>query len=47
MLVAAVVPSTKVVPDLFPLSLRSIPRETKKSGACPSPLRSAFGVSGP
>jgi len=39
MLVAAVAPSTKVVPDLFPLSLRSIPRGTKR--AAPAPLRCA------
>ena len=39
MLVAAVVPSTKVVTDLFPLSLRSIPRGTKR--AAPAPLRCA------
>ena len=51
MLVAAVTPTTKVGPDLFPLSHR---REgvvhssrDKKSGACPSTLRFAFGVSGP
>tara|TARA_R110002012_G_scaffold76445_1_gene192909 strand:- start:1120 stop:1647 length:528 start_codon:yes stop_codon:yes gene_type:complete len=31
MLVAAVAPSTKVVPDLFPLSLRAIPRGTKRT----------------
>ncbi len=48
MLVAAVVPSTKVVTDLFPLSHQrqevGHSSRDKKSGACPSPLRFAFGV---
>ena len=35
MLFAAVVPSTKVVPDLFPLSQRAIPRETKRAELAP------------
>jgi len=39
MLVAAVVPSTKVVADLFPLALRAIPREAKRPA--PAPLRCA------
>jgi hypothetical protein len=51
MLVAAVVPSTKVVTDLFPLTHQRTgvghSARSKKTGACPSPLRSAFGVAGP
>ncbi|MDE4368339.1 hypothetical protein, partial [Phaeobacter gallaeciensis] len=39
MLVAAVVPSTKVVADLFPLTLRVIPRGPKRPA--PAPLRCA------
>ncbi len=39
MLVAAVVPSTKVVADLFPLPLRVIPRGAKRPA--PAPLRCA------
>jgi hypothetical protein len=39
MLVAAVVPSTKVVSDLFPLTLRVIPRGSKRPA--PAPLRCA------
>ena len=51
MLVAAVVPSTKVVADLFPLTHQRTgvgqSSRGKKIGACPSPLRFAFGVAGP
>ncbi|WP_208293365.1 hypothetical protein, partial [Pelagimonas phthalicica] len=39
MLVAAVVPSTKVAADLFPLTLRVIPRGAKRPA--PAPLRYA------
>jgi len=51
MLVAAVVPSTKVVADLFPLPHQRTgvghSSRCKKTGACPSPLRFAIGVAGP
>lgn len=47
MLVAAVVPSTKVVTDLFPLALQAIPREAKSPAPAPLRSRFAFGVSGP
>ena len=47
MLVAAVVPSTKVVADLFPLSLRAIPRGSKRPAPAPLRSRFAFGVAGP